>query len=144
MRLFNFFDFFDNTKSYSEAISPNSFFKLRKSTSHRFATTEPLNATRHESSTSKIPLPLSLSLIRKSEKKKLTAVETIFQNYFPLRYTHREKNSLGSRSSESKSSIRSYRSDYESSPLLVPSRLARRNANDSGIPRKEKVVSGWR
>lgn len=84
MRLFDIFDFFDNTKSYSEAITPNSFFKLRKSTSHRFATTEPLNATRHESSTSKIPLPLSLSLIRKSEKKKLTAVSKPFsKTIFP-------------------------------------------------------------
>lgn len=82
--IFDIFDFFDNTKSYSKAISPNSFFKLRKSTSHRFATTEPLNATRHESSTSKIPLPLSLSLIRKSEKKKLTAVSKPFsKTIFP-------------------------------------------------------------
>lgn len=146
MRLFNFFDFFDNTKSYSEAISPNSFFKLRKSTSHRFATTEPLNATRHESSKilKNTPPPISFINQKIREKETYSRVETIFQNYFPLRYTHREKNSLGSRSSESKSSIRSYRSDYESSPPLVPSRLARRNANDSGIPRKEKVVSGWR
>lgn len=30
MRFFDIFDFFDNTKSYSKAISPNSFFKLRK------------------------------------------------------------------------------------------------------------------
>lgn len=142
MRLFNFFDFFDNTKSYSEAISPNSFFKLRKSTSHRFATTE-RDTTRVEY-LKNTPPPISFINQKIREKETYSRVETIFQNYFPLRYTHREKNSLGSRSSESKSSIRSYRSDYESSPPLDPSRLARRNANDSGIPRKEKVVSGWR
>lgn len=144
--IFDIFDFFDNTKSYSEAISSNSFFKLRKSTSHRFATTEPLNATWHESSKilKNTPPPISFINQKIREKETYSRVETIFQNYFPLRYTHREKNSLGSLSSESKSSIRSYRSDYESPPPLDPSRLARRNANDSGIPRKEKVVSGWR
>lgn len=143
MRLFDIFNFFDNTKSYSEAISPNSFFKLRKSTSHRFA--EPLNATRHESSTSKIPLPLSLSLIRKSEKKKLTAVSKLFsKTIFPYD-TH-----IGRRIvSDHDRANRKARFDLTGPitnppPPLDPSRLARRNANDSGIPRKEKVVSGWR
>lgn len=121
MRFFDIFDFFDNTKSYSKAISPNFFFKLRKSTSHRFATTEPLNATRHELSKilKNTPPPISFINQKIREKETYSRVETIFQNYFPLRYTHREKNSLGSRSSESSVSNRKARFDL-TGPITNP------------------------